>query len=62
MKNLNLNCVGAEAMAQAGDEIKRTPLVVVKGTMTIHVVFGINNYTVTTMKMSGFCNKCFPDG
>lgn len=61
MKNLNLNSVGAEAMAHADDEIKRTPLVVVKGTMTIHAVFGINNSTVTTRKMSGFCNKCFSD-
>lgn len=39
MKNLNLNSVGVEAMAHADDEIKRTPLVVVKGTMTIHAVF-----------------------
>jgi hypothetical protein len=62
MKHFNLNCVGAEAMAQADDEIKRTLLVVVKGTMTIHAVFWTNTSTVTTRKMSGFCNKCFPDG
>jgi len=33
-------------MAQADDEIKRTPLVVVKGTMTIHAVFSTNTSTV----------------
>lgn len=54
--------VGADEIAESNNEIKQAALSTVKGTMTMHAVFGFDDNTIITSKMSCFCDNCFQDG
>lgn len=54
--------VGADEIAESDNEIKQAALSTVKGTMTMHAVFGSDDSTIITRKMSCFCDNCFQDG